>query len=59
MGLHCGIDLHATNSWLCVVGGEGRARLETRVPNRLEVVRNRLEPCRAELSAVAVESTFN
>lgn len=59
MGLYCGIDLHATNSWLCVIDGEGRARLETRVPNRLEVVRDRLEPYRAELTAVAVESTFN
>lgn len=59
MGLYCGIDLHATNSWLCVIDAAGRARLEARVPNRLEVVRDRLEPYREELAAVAVESTCN
>jgi transposase len=59
MGLYCGIDLHATNSWLCVIDETGRAQLETRVPNQIEVVRARLEPYREELAAVAVESTFN
>jgi transposase len=59
MGLYCGIDLHATNSWLCVVDAAGKAQLEVRVPNRLEVVSSRLEPFREELVAVAVESTRN
>ena len=59
MSLYCGIDLHATNSWLCVVDEAGRPQLETRVVNRLELVRARLEPYRKQLSAVAVESTPN
>ena len=59
MEMYCGIDLHATNSWLCVVDAAGQPQLEARVPNRLEAVRARLEPYREQLSAVAVESTFN
>lgn len=59
MEMYCGIDLHATNSWLCVVDEAGQPQLEARVANRLEAVRARLEPYREQLSAVAVESTFN
>ncbi len=59
MGMYCGIDLHATNSWLCVIDEEGRHQLDVRVENRLEVIASRLEPFRAQLLAVAVESTFN
>jgi transposase len=59
MGLYCGIDLHATNSWLCVVDEAGQPQLEVRAPNRLEAVCGRLEPYREELVAVAVESTSN
>jgi transposase len=59
MEMYCGIDLHATNSWLCIVDEKGRPQLEERVPNRLEAVRHRLEPFREQLGAVAVESTFN
>ena len=36
MALYCGIDLHATNSWLCVIDGSGRRVVEERLPNRLE-----------------------
>lgn len=59
MGMYCGIDLHATNSWLCVIDESGLPQLEVKVPNRLDAVRSRLEPFRDELRAVAVESTFN
>ncbi len=59
MGMYCGIDLHATNSFLCVIDESGALRFEAKVPNRLEVVRSRLEPYRESLEAVAVESTFN
>lgn len=59
MGLYCGIDLHATNSWLCVIDEAGRPQLEARVVNRLEAVTSRLEPFRERLAAVAVESTRN
>lgn len=59
MALYCGIDLHATNSWLCVIDGSGRRLVEERLPNRLERISGRLEPFREELTGVAVESTFN
>lgn len=59
MGMYCGIDLHATNGWLCVVDETGVPQLEVEVSNRLDEMRERLEPYRDELRAVAVESTFN
>lgn len=49
MEMYCGIDLHATNSWLCVVDRAGQPQLEVRVPNRLEAVLARLEPYREHL----------
>jgi len=59
MGLYCGIDLHSTNSYLAVLNERLESVLDRRVPNRLEAVLGALEPLRAEVQAVAVESTFN
>ena len=59
MRLYCGIDLHSTNSYLAVLNERLESVLDRRVPNRLEAVLGALEPFRAEVRAVAVESTFN
>ena len=59
MSLCCGIDLHATNSYVVVLDESDRAVLEKRIPNRLEVLLAELEPFRESLKGVAVESTFN
>ena len=59
MRLYCGIDLHSTNSYLAVLNERLESVLDRRVPNRLEAVLGALEPFRAEVQAVAVESTFN
>ena len=59
MGLYCGIDLHSTHSYLAVLNERLESVLDRRVPNRLEAVLGALEPFRAEVQAVAVESTFN
>jgi transposase len=59
MRLYCGIDLHSTNSYLAVLNERLESVLDRRVPNRLEAVLGALEPLRAEVQAVAVESTFN
>lgn len=59
MSLYCGIDLHSTNQVVVILDEEDRAVLERRLPNRLEVVLEQLEPYREELAGVAVESTYN
>jgi transposase len=59
MGLYCGIDLHSNNHVLTVIDEVDRRVYERRLPNDLAITKATLEPYRAELVAVAVESTFN
>jgi transposase len=59
MGLYCGIDLHSTNNCLGIYDQEDRAVFYKRLPNELEVVSKSLEPYKAELVGIAVESTYN
>ncbi|MFW6012543.1 MAG: IS110 family transposase, partial [bacterium] len=59
MSLYCGIDLHSTNQVVVILDEEDRSVLERRLPNRLEVVLQELEPYREELTGIAVESTYN
>jgi len=59
MGLYCGIDLHSNNHVLTVIDDSDRRVYERRLPNDLAITKAALEPYRAELVAVAVESTFN
>ncbi len=59
MPLYCGIDLHSTSSYLVILDEQDRVVRERKLPNRLEVFLAELEPHQAELSGIAVESTFN
>jgi len=59
MGLYCGIDLHSNNHMLTVIDEADRRVYERRLANDLAITKAALEPYRAELVAVAVESTFN
>lgn len=59
MSVYCGIDLHSTNQVVVILDEEDRTVLERRLPNRLEVVLEELEPYREELAGIAVESTYN
>lgn len=59
MRLYSGIDLHSTSSYLVIVDDEDRVVHERKLPNRLEVFLDELEPYGEELSGIAVESTFN
>lgn len=59
MGLYCGIDLHSNNHVLTVIDDSDRRVYERRLPNDLARTRAALEPFRADLVAVAIESTFN
>lgn len=59
MRLYCGIDLHANNHYLVILDPAMRVRFEQRQRNDLALVLATLEPFRAQLEAIAVESTYN
>ncbi len=59
MALYCGIDLHSNNSYVAVLDDDDRVVGRGRVPNDLEAVLQALEPHRAALCGVVVESTYN
>ena len=59
MAFYCGIDLHASNSYVAIVDQEGRDIVCRRVQNRLDVIQATLQGYRDELVGVGVESTFN
>ena len=59
MSLYCAIDLHSTNNVPVVIDENDKILFEKRLPNNINTVIESLSPFKAELSAVAVESTFN
>jgi transposase len=59
MALYCGIDLHASNSYVVVLDEADRVVVGKRLPNDLGRIEAELAPYREELVGVAVESTFN
>jgi transposase len=59
MRWYSGIDLHSNNSVVVVIDEADRVVYRRRLPNELAKVLEALEPYRAELAGVAVESTYN
>jgi transposase len=59
MELYWGIDLHSNNNYLGVYDEQDRVRFANRLPNEIGMVLNSLEPYKAELTGIAVESTYN
>lgn len=55
----CGIDLHSNNSVVVITDEADRILLSRRCPNDLAKIILLLEPHRAELEGVVVESTYN
>ncbi|MGF6487788.1 IS110 family transposase [Pseudomonas frederiksbergensis] len=55
----CGIDLHSNNSVVVVTDETDRVLLSRRCPKELTKILPLLEPHRAELLGVVVESTYN
>ncbi len=58
MSFYCGIDLGARESQICVIDKRVKKVLELKTANKLERIKQLLEPYKAELEIV-VESTFN
>jgi transposase len=59
MALYCGIDLHSNNHVVVIIDEADRRIVEKRLSNDLAATLKLLEPYRAELAGVVVESTFN
>jgi transposase len=59
MTVYSGIDLHSNNSVVLVSDEADRVLYRCRLPNELGKVLEVLEPYRAQLAGVAVESTYN
>ena len=59
MKLYAGIDLHATNIYLGIIDQDDRRVFKAKLPNDLETILLYLNPYKAELIGVVVESTFN
>jgi transposase len=54
-----GIDLHSNNNRIGIIDELGKVLYQRTVPNDLIAVRKVLDPFRAELKGIVVESTYN
>jgi len=59
MSLYCGIDLHGDNGYYAIIDQNKQRLFKQRLPNDLAVILAKLAPFRADLTGIAVESTFN
>ena len=59
MAVYAGIDLHSTNVYLGIIDDEDRRLYKKRLPNDLETILMALEPFKADLAGIVVESTYN
>lgn len=59
MKVYAGIDLHSSNNFVGIIDEQDQRLYQKRLPNRLEVVLQALEPFKKTLEAVVVESTYN
>ena len=59
MQTYAAIDLHSNNGVLAIIDETDRVLKQRRIPNKLEEFLAELEPFRATLQGIAVESTFN
>ena len=59
MPTYAAIDLHSNNGVLAIIDETDRVLRQRRISNNIEEFLKELEPFRATLQGVAVESTFN
>ncbi len=59
MALYTGIDLHSNNSVVVIADENDKVIRNARLPNRLDVILDFLDPYRDEMAGVVVESTYN
>jgi transposase len=59
MGVYAGIDLHSSNNYIGIMDQDYKRLFGRRQPNDLNNVLKVLEPFKADLEGVIVESTYN
>ena len=59
MNTYAAIDLHSNNGVLTIIDETDKVLRQRKLPNELGAFVNELEPFRATLKGVAIESTFN
>jgi len=59
MTLYAGIDLHSNNIYLGVIDHDNQRLFSKRLPNKIDTIKNALQPFKNNLGGIAVESTYN
>jgi len=59
MGTYAGIDLHSSNNYIGIMDQDHKRLFGRRLPNSLDKILLVLEPFKADLKGVVVESTYN
>ncbi len=59
MELYAGLDLHSRNTYIGIMDKSFKRVFKKRVPNRLELILQTLEPFRDQIKGFVVESTYN
>jgi transposase len=59
MTAYAGIDLHSNNIYLGVIDHDNKRLFNKRLPNKLSIIENALQPFKKALAGIVVESTYN
>jgi len=59
MRLYAAFDLHSSNSYLGIVEESGKRKFKRRLRNQPEIIRETLEPFKADIAGIVVELTYN
>ena len=59
MELYTGFDLHANNSYVGIINADGKREARKRLPNDIGQILQFLEPYKAQMVGIVVESTYN
>jgi transposase len=59
MELYSGMDLHSTNTYSAIMDENRKRVIDHRLPNQPKVILSFLEPYRADLKGIVIESTYN
>ena len=57
MRLYSGMDLHSTNTYTAIMDENRKRVIDQRLPNQPKVILDFLEPYRADLEGIVIEST--
>ena len=59
MELYTAFDLHANNSYAGIINADGKREARKRLPNDIGQILQFLEPYKAQMVGIVVESTYN